>query len=345
MTLQERISSFSALGRRINSLSDEEFSSLARQVENNNNWFTPEQTRSALNGISRFLDEPSLKHWLQSYAISDVVPAKSVGLLMAGNIPAVGFHDFICVLLSGHKVHIKLSSSDQILIKWLAAELTSIDPRYEALIRFEDMLKGKDAYIATGSDNAARYFNYYFGKYPHIIRKNRTSVGILDGNETPEDFRKLGLDIFQYFGLGCRNVSKLYLQNKNQLQDFLNAIQGFHFMASHHKYLNNYEYNKAVYLVNGEAHLDNGFLLVKESGQLVSPISVLYFEPFAGQDELDRKIHDQEEKIQCIVSRDGWYSGSVGFGQSQSPEVSDYADHIDTMQFLVGLTREESYPV
>src|SRR5690554_6778455 len=344
MSLQKRITAFSTLGGRINSLSDEEFLSLAKQVENNNNWFTPEQTKSALNGISRFLDEDTLTQWLQPYVISDDVPAKSVGLLMAGNIPAVGFHDFMCVLLSGHAVHAKLSSSDQILIKWLAKELISIDPGFGPKIRFEEMLKGKDAYIATGSDNSARYFEYYFGKYPHIIRKNRTSVGILDGKESTADFRKLGQDIFQYFGLGCRNVSKLYLQNRSQLQDFLHAIEGFHFLTSHHKYLNNYEYNKAVYLVNSEPHLDNGFLLMKESSLLVSPISVLYFETVTDHEDLHRKIQNQKSKIQCIVSREGWYPKSVGFGKSQLPEVSDYADHIDTMRFLVQLTKKDSDP-
>ncbi len=342
MSLQKRISSFSELGRRINNLSDDEFSSLAEQVENNNNWFTPEQTKSALNGISRFLDEHTLKNWLQPYDIPDDVQAQSVGLLMAGNIPAVGFHDFMCVLLSGHEVHAKSSSSDQILIKWLATELTSIDPNLGSKIRFEEMLKGKDAYIATGSDNSARYFEYYFGKYPHIIRKNRTSVGILDGKENAADFQRLGHDIFQYFGLGCRNVSKLYLQNVDQLQDFLHAIEGFHFLTSHHKYLNNYDYNKSIYLVNGEPHLDNGFLLVKKSDLLVSPISVLYFETFTDQEDLQQKLQNQESKIQCIVSREGWYPGSVRFGKSQLPEVSDYADHTDTMSFLVGLTKKDS---
>lgn len=345
MSLQERIAAFSTLGRRINSLSDEEFSSLARQVENNNNWFTPEQTRSALNGISRFLDEQALKNWLEPYDLFDDPPTKSVGLLMAGNIPAVGFHDFLCVLLSGHKVHAKLSSSDTVLIKWLANELITIHPDFGSKIMFEEMLKGKDAYVATGSDNSARYFEYYFGKYPHIIRKNRTSVGILDGQETADDFRKLGHDIFQYFGLGCRNVSKLYLQNHSQLQDFLGAIEGFHFLTSHHKYLNNYEYNKAVYLVNDERHLDNGFLLMKESSELVSPISVVYFEIFHDQEDLRQKIQKEESKIQCLVSREGWYPKSVPFGKSQMPELSDYADHIDTMQFLVQLTKQDAYPV
>ncbi|MEX2591145.1 MAG: acyl-CoA reductase [Anditalea sp.] len=337
MTLQERITSFSKLATRIEELSDEEFSALATQVENQNSWFTPEQTKHCLNGISHFLDEATLKDWLNGYSIPDNIHSKSIGLLMAGNIPAVGFHDFMCILLSGHEVHAKLSSSDQVLIKWLARELINIHPEFGSKIFFEDMLKGKEAYIATGSDNSARYFNYYFGKFPSIIRKNRTSIGILEGGEQKGDFQALAHDIFQYFGLGCRNVSKLYIKNKEQLQDFLKAIEGFHFLLGHHKYLNNYEYNKSIYLVNGESHLDNGFLLLKESEGLVSPISVLYYEYYSDLGDLRVQLQSQSQKIQCIVSKNGWYPQSVDFGKAQYPSVDDYADHVDTMEFLTNL--------
>lgn len=337
MTLQQRIKAFSLLGEKIKGLTLKEFTTLATQVEHNNNWFTPEQTRLALNSIGELLDENSLTEWLKAYSISDNVPSKSIGLLMAGNIPAVGFHDLMCILLSGHEVHAKLSSSDQILIKWLTGELSNINAEFGPKVFFEEMLKGKDAYIATGSDNSARYFEYYFGKYPSIIRKNRTSIAVLDGNEKAEDFQALGHDIFQYYGLGCRNVSKLYIKKEEQLQDFLKAIEGFHFLTSHHKYLNNYDYNKAIYLVNGEPHLDNGFLLVKESDQMVSPISVLYIEYYTDQEELKHKLKGHDHKIQCIVSRNSWYPGSLNFGNAQSPSLSDYADHIDTMRFLTCL--------
>lgn len=337
MTLQERIEALSQLGERIKAITDEEFVSLAARVEQNNNWFTPEQTRLSLNAIAGYLDRSALMNWLQAYPIPERSPAKSVGLLMAGNIPAVGFHDLLCILVSGHKVYAKLSSTDRILIKWIAAELIKIHQGFESRIFFEEMLKGKDAYIATGSDNSSRYFEYYFGKYPSIIRKNRTSVGVLDGSEEAGDLQALGHDIFQYFGLGCRNVSKLYLKEDKQLQDFLKAIDGFHFLTSHHKYLNNYDYNKAIYLVNQEPHLDNGFLLVKESEQMVSPIAVLYVEYYSDKEELEQKLRLQENKIQCIVSKDGRYPNSVPFGQAQRPLLSDYADHVDTMGFLLSL--------
>lgn len=337
MKLQERIASLSKLAKRIEKLSDEEFTDLAARVENNNNWFTPEQTRLALKGIVRLLEESSLQSWLKNYPIPDEPRPKAIGILMAGNIPAVGFHDLMCVLLSGHEAHAKLSSSDQVLIKWLTDELKDINPAFSAKIFFETMLKGKNAYIATGSDNSSRYFEYYFGKYPHIIRKNRTSVAVLRGDETQEDFQDLARDIFQYFGLGCRNVSKIYLRENEQLQDFLKAVEGFKGLLSHHKYRNNYDYNKSIYLVNREPHLDNGFLLLKESDALVSPISVLFYERYSDLNDLKKNLQAQSSKIQCIVSNKGWYPESVGLGKAQTPGVADYADHIDTMEFLVGL--------
>ena len=337
MTLQERTKALVRLGDKIKSLTEEEFMSLAEQVERHNNWFTPEQTRIALQTIANYLEEASLNKWLEAYDIPRETSPRSIGLLMAGNIPAVGFHDLLCILVSGHKACAKLSSTDRVLIKWLSDELIQIQPEFASRISFEEMLKGKDAYIATGSDNSSRYFEYYFGKYPSIIRKNRTSIAILNGTEETRDYQALGHDIFQYFGLGCRNVSKLYLKNKEQLQDFLKAIEGFHFLTSHHKYLNNYEYNKAIYLVNGETHLDNGFLLLKENGQLVSPIAVLYFEYYTDLDELAEKLAPYHDKIQCVVSKEAWYPGSVPFGQAQFPFLSDYADHVDTLAFLLEL--------
>ncbi|MCH7415654.1 acyl-CoA reductase [Belliella sp. R4-6] len=337
MTLEERILAFDQLGKRIINLESQEFEALAWRVENNNSWFTAEHTKSALDGLVVFLDLENLHKWLQKYPIDEIQSQKEVGILMAGNIPAVGFHDFLCVLISGHKAAVKLSSSDSVLIKWLANELIAIQPLFENFISFEEMLKHKDAYIATGSDNSARYFNYYFGKYPSIIRKNRTSIAVLDGSEKTEDFVALAKDIFQYFGLGCRNVSKIYVPNKNILIDFLDAIDGFQIIASNHKYINNYDYNKSIYLVNGEHHLDNGFLLLKESKDLVSPISVLYFEIYDNLDSLNSDLSLIKDKIQCIVSKDAWYLGSSGFGKAQNPDLDDYADGIDTLKFLTEL--------
>ena len=337
MTLQERIAAFVGLGERIDQLSDAEFEALVFRVENNNSWFTPDQVKLALQGLVNMLDEKKMKSWIGAYDLSEVKSPKSIGVLMAGNIPAVGFHDLMMVLIAGHMACVKLSSADQVLIKWLVGELESISPAFKGRVVFEEMLKAKDAYIATGSDNSARYFNYYFGKYPSVIRKNRTSVAVLDGKETPDDYRELAKDIFQYYGLGCRNVSKVFVKDASQLQDFLTAIEGYNFVVSHHKYLNNYDYNKSIYLVNGDQHLDNGFLLCKQSDELVSPVAVLYYETYEGLDALKDRLVAQAEKIQCVVSKGAWYPESVPFGKAQQPEISDYADHVDTMAFLQGL--------
>lgn len=337
MKLEERISAFVALGKKIKELSPDTLEELQWSAKNGNNWFTEESVTRALQGISHMLDAEKVTKWVDSYPLAEGSSGICVGVLMAGNIPAVGFHDLMCILLAGHVASIKLSSSDTVLMKWLISELIRIDARFEGLIEIQEMLKGKDAYIATGSDNSARYFNYYFGKYPHIIRKNRTSVGILTGDETVSDYLNLGLDIFQYFGLGCRNVSKIYLKDPAQLQDFLGAIEVYNTVASHHKYSNNYDYNKSIFLVNRDNHLDNGFLILKESNLLVSPIAVLFYEYYRDEAHLTGLIQESSSKIQCIVSKNGAFQGSIPFGNAQQPELADYADGVDTMSFLAAL--------
>lgn len=330
----ERISAFVNLGKAIRDLSFDEKEELLWRAENTNNWFTKESVESALEGISCMLSPEKLDAWLAIYELEEVQNPKSIGLMLAGNIPAVGFHDLMCVILAGHQAVIKLSSSDEVLIKWIIKKLLEIDSRLEKQVLMQEMLKGMDAYIATGSDNSSRYFNYYFGKYPHVIRQNRTSVAVLSGDETKEDYINLGRDIFKYFGLGCRNVSKVYLKSKDQLQGLLGALEVYSAIGSHHKYHNNYDYNKSIYLVNLEEHLDNGFLLVKESEDLVSPISVLYCEVYENEAQLNRKLRQLESKIQCVV---GNGADRVPFGSAQNPEPWEYADNVDTMAFLLEL--------
>ena len=258
--------------------------------------------------------------------------------MLSGNIPAVGFHDILSVLIAGHSASIKLSSQDAALPLWLIQELKRIEPRFSDRIQIEEMLKNKQAYIATGSDNSARYFNYYFGKYPHLIRSNRTSVAILQGNESTADLQALGADIFDYFGLGCRNVSKVFVKNQRQLTDLLDALESYSWVGNHHKYFNNYEYNKSIYLVNRTTHLDNGFLLLRESTDLVSPIGVLFYEIYADQQELKAKLKELDAKIQCVVGNQTMeLPGIIPFGQTQCPQPWDYADGVDTLQFLSDL--------
>jgi len=253
---------------------------------------------------------------------------------MAGNIPLVGFHDFLVVLISGHQLLAKLSTKDSFLLKHIASMLTDIEPRFDQQIAFLERLNTAEVIIATGSDNSSRYFEHYFSHLPHVIRRNRTSVGVLKGDEQPHDYQALGKDVFQYFGLGCRNVSKLYIPQDFDFDALLKAWQPFEGVGNHHKYNNNYDYNKSIFLINQEPHYDTGFALLRESEQLVSPVSVVYFERYKDVQQLEHRLKVQENKIQCIVSRDGWLSGSLSFGQAQQPKLWDYADGIDTLAFL-----------
>lgn len=335
MNLGDRIAAFAKLGERIGGLSIEEREELCFRVETQNRWFTNRETLFALSAWQDLLTEKKLNDWLQVYHLEELKNPKSVGVMMAGNVPAVGFHDLMAVLLVGHHACVKLSSTDTVLMRWLIDNLLDIEPRF--LISIEEMLKGKDAYIATGSDNSARYFEYYFGRYPNVIRKNRTSLAILDGREELADLQVLGRDIFQYYGLGCRNVSKLLVKDLACVHQLLEALEGFVYVADNHKYFNNYEYNKSIYLVNREAHLDNGFLLVRENKGLVSPISVLYYEVYSNLLTLTANLSEIEDKIQCVLSKDGWYPNSIPFGEAQCPSLGDYADGVDTIEFLKSL--------
>jgi len=331
MTLDQRIHAFSQLGNHLEKLSEEAFESLAESARLENPWFTKENVRMALIGIMEYLKADQLKQWTSKYTLEPSKP-KTIALVMAGNIPLVGFHDFLCVLISGNHVQIKLSSKDSKLLQYLIKHLVWLEPGFHDRIAFKDKLEDFDAIIATGSDNSARYFEYYFGKYPNIIRKNRTSCAILKGNESVDDFEKLGKDIFSYYGLGCRNVSKIYVPVDYSFQELLSSWDKFKGVIHHHKYCNNYDYQKSILLVNMAPFLDNGFILLQENEKLVSPISVLYYERYANDDDLKNKLQANAEKLQCIVGKKE--SATIPFGQTQYPQVWDYADQIDTLKFL-----------
>ena len=337
LPLSERIEAFSMLGTLISDLEPEEKFELFRRANNQNSWFTENSMDSALKGLSRLLEAEKLDTWLSGYQIREIDQPQKVGILMAGNIPGVGFHDLMCVVLSGHIAIAKLSSADSYFSNWLIQKLIEVEPRFEKYIQTEEMLKGMNAYIATGSDNSARYFNYYFGKYPSIIRSNRTSVAVLTGEESEANLTNLGKDIFLYFGLGCRNVSKIYVKDVHQLQHFLDMMEQFKEVTLNHKYLNNYEYIKSIYLVNGEPHLDNGFLILRESKELVSPIGVLFYEVYESKEGLMKVLQEQEFKIQCIVGDPEVFPKAARFGEAQYPEPWEYADKVDTIRFLLGL--------
>ncbi len=336
--LSDRISAFIRLGNLLSDLEGDEKFVLFQQAQNQNAWFTPQSLDQALKGIQVLLDAEAMEKWVANYSFSETAQPQQIGLMLAGNIPGVGFHDILAVLIAGHSACIKLSSQDTALPLWLLDQLKAIEPRFSERIFIEELLKNKQAYIATGSDNSARYFKYYFGKYPHLIRSNRTSVAILQGDESLADLQALGHDIFDYFGLGCRNISKVFVKNQAQLTQLLDAIQAFDWVANHHKYFNNYEYNKSIYLVNGTPHLDNGFLLLKESVDLVSPIGVLFYEVYEDEAALQSKLSALASQIQCVVGHSSLsIPGIIPFGQTQCPAPWDYADGVDTLQFLSGL--------
>lgn len=306
---------------------------MSEEVRRENPWFTEDNVRMAVSGIARFLNKEKLQAWTSTYAFNN--NPKKVALIMAGNIPMVGFHDLLCVLISGHLAVMKLSSKDSVLIKFLAQKLISIEPQFENKIEFAERLKNFDAVIATGSDNSARYFDYYFGKYPNIIRKNRISIGVLTGNESDEELTALGVDVFSYFGLGCRNVSKLFVPIGYDLGKIYRSWEIYHDIVYHHKYCNNYDYQKSILLVNTSPFLDNGFVIFQENEKMVSPISVVYYEYYTTSTELTERLNILKEKTQCIVGSSEW--SNIKFGQSQFPELGDYADQIDTLSFLSGL--------
>ncbi len=301
-----------------------------------NGWFTRENIIFSLQQWSEALTPQNLKWWLGGYDLSKS-GGKTVGIVMAGNIPLVGFHDFLSVLVTGHKVLVKLSASDKQLLPVIASYLMNLDSRYENRIKFtNDRLTNFDAVIATGSNNTARYFEYYFKNKPSIIRKNRNSVAVITGKETKEDLEKLSEDIFRYYGLGCRNVSKLYVPENYDFDAFFKAMYKWNPIINQDKYANNYDYNKAVYLMSEFKLLDNGFLMLKEDDSFGSPIATLFYEKYKGEKELEEILKNNKDKIQCIV----WNNGDkemVEFGQTQKPQLWDYADHVDTIEFLAKL--------
>lgn len=350
MDLQKRINAFVELGRFLDQFSTTEFAKndavlyndlffdgfkhQIKLAEEHNGWFNLDNIVYAINGWSNQLTINNFKQWLDKYNFNNLKPRK-VAIIMAGNIPLVGFHDFLSVLISGHTVLIKQSSNDKQLLPFLAKYLEYIEPEFKGKTQFtEEKLKDFDAVIATGSNNTARYFEYYFKGKPSIIRKNRNSVAILTGDETEEDFENLSEDIFRYYGLGCRNVSKLFVPKDYNFEGFFKGVYKWHPIINKAKYANNYDYNKAVYLMSEFDILENGFLMIKEDVTYSSPIATVFYEHYNSIDELKKKLDAESENIQCIVAKDELKT-KVAFGQTQNPQLWDYADNVDTISFLL----------
>jgi len=312
------------------------FATIIDQLNESNSWFKREQLEFACASWSTALTNDNLSKWLSVYNIA-VEPLKTIALILAGNIPMVGFHDILSVLISGNKALIKLSSNDQYLIPFVLKYISTVEPRFADRYQItKEKLEDFDAVIATGSDNTARYFEYYFGKYPHIIRKNRNSVAVLNGNESKDDMKALGEDIFRYFGLGCRSVSKLFVPKGYNFDQFFEGIFHFKQVLDDDKYTNNYDYNKAVFLMSNFNLLDNGFFTIKEDTAYASPISSAFYEYYENLDDVQQKLNLDADKIQCIVSNN-LVNNSIKFGTTQSPQLWDYADNVDTMKFLLSL--------
>lgn len=350
MTLETKKNAFIELGKFLSQFSEAEnsqkedvagnaiffdsFVDLIHLSQSHNGWYTPEQVCFAVQSWATALTKENLDTWLNAYDLTNVNP-KKVALILAGNIPLVGFHDFLSVLITGHEVLVKTSSNDQHLLPFLAKYLIHIEPQFENKITFtEGKLENFDAVIATGSNNTARYFEYYFKDKPSIIRKSRNSVAILNGEETKEQLIALGEDIFRYFGLGCRNVSKLFVPKGYIFNSFFEAIFEYQDIIKYEKYANNYDYNKAVFLMSNFKLLDNGFLTIKEDSSHASPISSVFYEYYENLADLETKLEAEAENIQCIASNN-LVKNSVAFGQTQKPNLWDYADNIDTISFLL----------
>ena len=304
------------------------------KASQSNQWFTFKHIYQSVQAISSWLQKEPLNQWLIPYAqqIESIKTKRDIGLIMAGNIPMVGFHDLLCVLISGHNVQVKCASDDAILLPAACSLLIELEPRFREQIRFVERLEKPDAVVATGGNNSSRYFEYYFGKKPHIIRKNRNGVAVLVGNESKDELVELGSDIFSYFGLGCRNVSKLYIPHGYDFSVFFQAMEHYSEVMQHHKYMNNHDYHNTLFLLNSEKFLTNNFLIVRENRGLATPVSVLHYEYYSDNNELNKRLKEDEEKIQCITGK-----GFIPFGKSQSPALTDYADGVDVLQFLTSV--------
>jgi hypothetical protein len=324
--------------------SDRELDSILARAATYNPWFTVGFSRFAIEGIiSKMLNKPKLEEWLSHYAVAeDVADPKTVGIIMAGNLPLVGFHDFLCAYISGNGIKVKLSGKDDILFPYVYEKLLSIDPGLKERSAIIERLAGFDAVIATGSNNTNRYFEYYFRDYPKILRQNRNSVAILDGSETDEELYGLADDIFMYFGFGCRNVSKLYVPEEYDVTRLFPYFEKYKWMHDHTKYMNNYDYNRTLLLMNQTNHLSNEIIMIEENPAISSPVSVLYFERYKNVKILNEKLMGSLSVIQCIVAIESInfsdnLSGIVKFGHTQMPDLWYYADNVDTMDFLFSL--------
>jgi len=333
MNIEDRIAAFAKLGDFILE-NPVELQEIVNKTFIYNTWFTKENTNQALQNIANeFLNKEKLENWLTSYDLQ-LTPKNSftIAIVAAGNIPMVAFHDILCVLISGNKLQLKLSEKDKFLLPFILEKLVEFEPNFKDKVSIQFKLENFDAIIATGSNNTAKHFEFYFNKYKNIIRRNRNSIGILSGNETLEDIENLGNDIFDYFGLGCRNVSKIFVPKDFELIGLKDGLSKHINVNQHNQYMNNLDYQRTLYLMNQTPLIDIDFINIVENKSLHSPISCLHVERYESIDDVNNFIIDEHENIQCIVGKD-----YLDFGKSQQPTLSDYADNVDTMKFILSI--------
>lgn len=346
--ISHRIIAFTKFGEWLrnfssnSALDNKEYSDLNKLISKaaaHNGWFTREHILYSIKNWGFALTEKKLTEWTSNYSSFTQCNDKTIGVIMAGNLPLVGFHDFLSVIIAGFNVDIKLSSDDDIILPFLIDKLIEFEPTLKEKIIFSVRLNDVDAVIATGSNNTARYFESYFGKYPHIIRKNRTSVAILTGKESDEQIQKLADDLFIYFGLGCRNVTKLFLPEGFDLDRVFRNVMKYSHFIDHNKYVNNYDYYRAIYLLNQDKFLENGFLILKEEERFSTPVAVIHYEYYKDLESVKQAIIDKQESIQCVVSDSGIIDNAIYFGNTQNPALTDYADGVNTLDFLASLIK------
>ena len=332
MNLSQRKELLISLGTYMLS-KDAEWQEAKHKAYLENHWFVPEFTELSITNIAEnFLRPVEIDKVIERYQIpNENNHPRKVGIVMAGNIPLVGFHDLFCVFLSGHFAMVKPSSKDEVLIKHLVERMKQWNEQVEQYVVLSSIIRNCDAYIATGSNNSSRYFEYYFGKYPNIIRKNRTSVAILTSKENTEALERLADDVYQYFGLGCRNVTKIFVPKNYDFIPLLDAFKKYDHLADHHKYKNNFDYNLAVHILNNQYYMTNGSIILVENSSPFSRISQLHYVYYQDEKEVRERLRE-DANIQCVVGEK-----EIGFGGAQCPQVCDYADGTDTMAFLMAL--------
>lgn len=340
MRIEERIDLMARLGAHLLENKDEFLHALMSRTEFNNQWFTLENQNLAIKAIAeQFLQKTYLQEWVGNYSNIEPKSPKKVGLVLAGNIPMVGFHDVLSVFMAGHQAHIKLSSKDAYILPYLFKRLGEWDDRAIPYFKVQQKLEDFEAVIATGSNNSARYFEAYFGKYPHIIRKNRNAVAVLNGAEDQDELHQLGKDVFRYFGLGCRNVAKLYVPENYDFDPLLTALHEYRSVVLHTKYKNNFDYNYAMLMLNKEPFKANGCILMREDPETSSRIANLNYEYYKRLEEVPALLAEKADQIQCVVAKQDLLSvDTIPFGRAQEPALSDYADGVDTLAFLTGLS-------